>query len=88
MKFSQINKKVLKTKFINLRLSTNPLFSPRFVVSYGKKKVSTYFKRNIDFLRGINCYRGFRHKKNLPVRGQRTHTNGKTRKKSLQKKIS
>ena len=28
----------------------------------------------------INCYRGIRHKKNLPVRGQRTKTNARTRK--------
>lgn len=29
----------------------------------------------------IGCYRGLRHKKNLPVRGQRTHTNAKTARK-------
>lgn len=28
----------------------------------------------------IGCYRGIRHRKNLPVRGQRTHTNARTRK--------
>ncbi len=33
-------------------------------------------KRLID----LGCYRGSRHKKNLPVRGQRTHTNARTRK--------
>ncbi len=35
---------------------------------------------NIKRLREINCYRGIRHKKNLPVRGQRTKTNARTRK--------
>ena len=35
---------------------------------------------NIKFLIDIGCYRGLRHRKKLPVRGQRTHTNAKTRK--------
>ena len=34
---------------------------------------------NIKRLREINCYRGIRHKRNLPVRGQRTKTNARTR---------
>ncbi len=35
---------------------------------------------NIKRLMDIGCYRGTRHKKGLPVRGQRTHTNARTRK--------
>ncbi len=35
---------------------------------------------NIKRLMDINCYRGLRHRKGLPVRGQRTHTNARTRK--------
>lgn len=35
---------------------------------------------NLKRLREINCYRGVRHKKGLPVRGQRTKTNARTRK--------
>jgi small subunit ribosomal protein S13 len=35
---------------------------------------------NIKRLMDINSYRGLRHKKGLPVRGQRTHTNARTRK--------
>jgi small subunit ribosomal protein S13 len=35
---------------------------------------------NIKRLMDLGCYRGSRHKKNLPVRGQRTHTNARTRK--------
>ena len=35
---------------------------------------------NIKRLRDLGCYRGLRHRKNLPVRGQRTHTNARTRK--------
>jgi small subunit ribosomal protein S13 len=37
-------------------------------------------KMNIKRLEDINCYRGIRHKKNLPVRGQQTRTNCRTRK--------
>lgn len=35
---------------------------------------------NIKRLREINCYRGMRHKRGLPVRGQKTKTNARTRK--------
>jgi len=35
---------------------------------------------NIKRLQDLGCYRGLRHRKNLPVRGQRTHTNARTRK--------
>jgi small subunit ribosomal protein S13 len=35
---------------------------------------------NIKRLMDLNCYRGMRHKRSLPVRGQRTHTNARTRK--------
>jgi small subunit ribosomal protein S13 len=35
---------------------------------------------NIKRLQAINCYRGIRHKRGLPVRGQRTRTNARTRK--------
>ncbi|MBP2024932.1 30S ribosomal protein S13 [Peptoniphilus stercorisuis] len=35
---------------------------------------------NIKRLREINCYRGVRHKRGLPVRGQKTKTNARTRK--------
>ena len=36
--------------------------------------------QNIDRLMALGCYRGLRHRKGLPVRGQRTHTNARTRK--------
>ena len=41
-----------------------------------RKNVQMDIKRLID----IGCYRGLRHRRNLPVRGQRTHTNARTRK--------
>ena len=36
--------------------------------------------QNIKRLMDLGCYRGLRHRKGLPVRGQRTHTNARTRK--------
>jgi small subunit ribosomal protein S13 len=41
-----------------------------------RRDVTTNIKRLMD----IGCYRGLRHRKGLPVRGQRTHTNSRTRK--------
>lgn len=41
-----------------------------------RREVSMNIKRLMD----LNCYRGIRHKRGLPVRGQRTHTNARTRK--------
>jgi len=41
-----------------------------------RKEVTTNIKRLVD----IGCYRGLRHKRKLPVRGQRTKTNARTRK--------
>ena len=74
---------------INLSLRTNQvseeklaqvrsLMEKEFPVLEGdlRRKVSSDIKRLID----IGCYRGIRHVKKLPVRGQRTHTNAKTRK--------
>jgi small subunit ribosomal protein S13 len=41
-----------------------------------KREVTQNIKRLIE----VNAYRGIRHKRSLPVRGQRTHTNARTRK--------
>lgn len=41
-----------------------------------RREVSMSIKRLMD----LGCYRGLRHRKGLPVRGQRTHTNSRTRK--------
>ena len=41
-----------------------------------RRQVSMSIKRLMD----LGCYRGLRHRKGLPVRGQRTHTNARTRK--------
>lgn len=41
-----------------------------------RREISMNIKRLMD----LGCYRGLRHRRNLPVRGQRTHTNARTRK--------
>lgn len=41
-----------------------------------RREISMDIKRLMD----LGCYRGLRHRKGLPVRGQRTHTNARTRK--------
>ena len=41
-----------------------------------RREVGMSIKRLMD----LGCYRGLRHRRGLPVRGQRTHTNGRTRK--------
>jgi small subunit ribosomal protein S13 len=64
--------------FIKNRLSN------KFSVLINKKIISKNLKdfnfNCINYLIKIKSYRGLRHKLNFPVRGQRTHTNGKTRK--------
>jgi ribosomal protein S13 len=50
----------------------------------GRRKVEGDLRKDIALdikrLMDIGCYRGLRHRRNLPVRGQRTHTNARTRK--------
>ena len=41
-----------------------------------RREVASHIKRYMD----LGCYRGLRHRRGLPVRGQRTHTNARTRK--------
>ena len=65
------------------RLSDGELVRVREVIERGfpvegdrRREVS----QNIKMLMDIGCYRGLRHRRGLPVRGQRTHTNARTRK--------
>lgn len=53
------------------------VISANYVVE-GEKKREVYL--NIKRMMDLGSYRGLRHRKNLPVRGQRTHTNARTRK--------
>lgn len=55
----------------------NTLLDNEYVVE-GQLRRQT--QENIGRLRSIQCYRGLRHRRGLPVRGQRTRTNARTRK--------
>ena len=55
----------------------NELISSKYTVEGDLRRVVT---NNIKRIKDINSYRGLRHKAGLPVRGQRTRTNARTRK--------
>lgn len=82
------SKKVLESTGINpdirVRDLTDEQVSALSVAVQAEYKVEGDLRRevaaNIKRLMDISCYRGFRHKRGLPVRGQRTHTNARTRK--------
>ncbi len=65
-------------------LDENDLRAIRDVIESQGIKVEGDLRRevsmNIKRLMDLGCYRGLRHRKGLPVRGQRTHTNSRTRK--------
>jgi small subunit ribosomal protein S13 len=63
------------------KLQITTYIKEKFVVdAHLKSQVQNNIQNYID----INSVRGFRHRTHLPVRGQRTHSNGKTRKKLSQ----
>jgi len=55
----------------------NSYIEKNFVVEGELRRLES---QNISRLRQINCYRGLRHRRGLPVRGQKTRTNARTRK--------
>jgi small subunit ribosomal protein S13 len=65
-------------------LSENEVKSIRDAIEASGLKVEGDLRReiqqNIKRLMDLGCYRGLRHRKGLPVNGQRTHTNARTRK--------
>lgn len=81
-------KKIIKLANINPATRTNDLtteesISLRQALENSHLKLEGDLRRfnglNIKRLNEINCYRGKRHRNNLPVRGQRTRTNGRSR---------
>lgn len=72
---------------INMRIK-NPLIKTVFKNSFKhismsvltEKKLYDSINKNIGFYKNIKCLRGYRHKNNYPVRGQRTHTNATPKK--------
>ena len=82
-------RQVLKEAAIDYRLSSNDLTEEeantiRKVIDTSGILVEGELRRevglNIKRLKDMGSYRGIRHKRGLPVRGQRTHTNARTRK--------
>ena len=71
-----LNKKIKDLTAEELSRIRKHIESEEMVEGDLKKKVNQDIKRLMD----INCYRGRRHKRGLPVRGQRTKTNARTRK--------
>ena len=64
-------------------LSTEEVNSLRKMIENDYKvegRLRSEMALNIKRLMDLGCYRGLRHRRNLPVRGQRTHTNARTRK--------
>lgn len=82
------SRKILKSTGINPDIRVKDLSEDQ--VNTVREEINKGFKvegdlrrdisLNIKSLVEIGCYRGIRHKKNLPVRGQRTKTNARTRK--------
>jgi ribosomal protein S13 len=84
----RIKTKLFKYYGINKRKSYNFILSNKFdnLVELSRDTFFDYKlfeirKRNVEFLKRLRCYKGLRHRKRLPVRGQRTHTNAKTKRK-------
>ena len=81
-------RRILDKSGIGLALRTDDLSDDQVqsirTVIEGDFKVEGDLRRdtqmNIKRLMDLGCYRGFRHRRGLPVRGQRTHTNARTRK--------
>jgi small subunit ribosomal protein S13 len=82
-------KRILEQTNIDPNLRANKLSAQQIneivqAIANGKVAVEGDLRRevqgNLKRLQAINCYRGIRHRRGLPVRGQRTSTNARTRK--------
>lgn len=93
--------KKIKNKFVKRKLGYNLFYFnhnlntrkgeelTKLLSNFKQDRVlKTFDKKNVEFLVNNKSYRGSRHKKSLPVRGQRTHTNAKTIKKKSNAKYS
>lgn len=94
IKIFGINKKTNSKAYQKFGLNQNLLSSSILLNTWQKRKFNDFFKnkpsnnllktlikKNIDFIIKNKTFKGLRHKNNYPTRGQRTHTNGKTRNK-------
>ena len=71
--------KILDTTGVNWERNIDDLSADE-VNEIRKELESNYKVGSIKRLMDIGCYRGLRHRRGLPARGQRTHTNARTRK--------
>ena len=71
-----VSKRVSELNDIELNVIRDLIDQKHTVEGDLRRKISLDIKR----LNDLGCYRGLRHRKKLPVRGQRTHTNARTRK--------
>lgn len=83
----KIGEAVLKEANVDFNMNSNDISEDevrKIRDALGSYQVEGDLRRevglNIKRLKDLNCYRGVRHRKGLPVRGQRTHTNARTRK--------
>jgi len=85
----KVSKDVLTKANVELSMNSNDLTEEevtaiRNVLDSDEYSVEGDLRRevglNIKRLKDLGCYRGMRHRRGLPVRGQRTHTNARTRK--------
>lgn len=75
-----LNKRI-ESKFLKLtHISRLNTLRDKF---YFGKELKKKIQNNVAFFVKIKCYKGIRHKLKYPTRGQRTHTNAKTRKKLI-----
>jgi small subunit ribosomal protein S13 len=78
-----VNLKIPESRRVS-ELTEEELLKIREALDKGGFRVEGDLRRviamNIKRLMDLGCYRGLRHRKRLPVRGQRTHTNARTRK--------
>ena len=70
-----VNKRVSELNDSDLNKIRDLIDQNQIVEGDLRRKISLDIKR----LNDLGCYRGLRHRKKLPVRGQRTHTNARTR---------
>ena len=85
VKFRRVQRGRLKGKASRGNTITNGTYGlvalePAWITSNQIEAARIAMTRYIKRLIEINCYRGIRHRKGLPVRGQRTKTNARTRK--------
>lgn len=80
--FGYTRSKMFIQKFgLKSNLKLDKKFMKRFLIEDRESEIKFEKKKNIEILKKLKTFKGEKHTKNLPVNGQRTKTNAKTRKK-------